>query len=300
MAGNVYAGGANTTSVGRRGRGNRGGMGGGGNNRNRGGGGGGGNKTPKGGLYGGKAGEAAANQQPEIFVENFLRQAGLINDTGTEFDNFMKQQQIANMVGAYNSAMAGKNQRMSIADWLRQNYGGAGYSGKRGTTFSAGTFGQSPGDVGGTTPGGGIYGSSAPRSALASGGGGSPSLGGQLPGRMPGGGGGPGSGQSPFDTAHHAMANANPLQYAHTEGARNDLIAANGNDQFQTWFDQTYAPQLQGQFATASRAKPQLNFDDFLAQRDLTADARRAYAFRPPSQRGITQESPTGRYSWWQ
>lgn len=305
MAGNIYAGGADTsgTSVGRRGRGNRGGNGGGGgNSRNRGGGGGGGGgKTPKGGLYGGKAGEAAANMDPEAYLRSFFTKAGLINGTGTEFDNYMNDVGIQNALRQYQTAVAG-NQRLSIEDWMSKTYGGAGFNGKRGTDFRAGAWGASPGDSGGTTPGGGIYSGSAPSPGTTPVGGGGTGGGGWrgnlgAPPWGPGGGGG--GGNSPFDDAHHAMANANPLQYAHTEGARNDLIAANGNDQFQQWYDQTYAPQLQGQFATASRANPQLNFDDFLASQDLAGNARRAYANRPPSQRGMTQESPAGRWSWW-
>ena len=139
MVQNAYAGGANTSPTpSARGRGNKGGMGTGMAGRKK------GNKnTPKGGLYGGKAGSLSANQNPEVYVGAALREAGAYgNAPGSDWEAFLADAGVQNMVGAfgqYNQGVA-KNQKLSVKDWMAQQYGGAGYSGKQGQTFSAGTL----------------------------------------------------------------------------------------------------------------------------------------------------------------
>lgn len=288
---NVFAGGANTTGVGQRGRG-----GGGNRNRNRnrggGGGGGGGNKTPKGGLYGGKAGEAAANQNPEVFLQSYLDKAGLSGGaSGSNWDRFMSEMAIPDLMRQYNAATA-DNQRLSMPDWLRQNYGGAGWSGKRGRTFDAGTVGAQYG------VNAGIPGQSAAPSGPGAGGGGGGNLGlGGGGGNLGLGGGTPAAaGPSQYDEWY---STENPMAYATSEAMRGGYSATNGNQQFQDWYQQHYIPQQQAAFANQERGQgPGYTFADFLASQPNTS--RQQYAYRSPAQRQPTGAPVTGRYSWWQ
>ncbi len=138
---NIYTGGTQTTIAPtanpRNNRGGRpGGSGGSGNSR-----------VPKGGLYGGKSGEAVGNQAPDAFFLNALRQGGVINDSGTELDTFTRDQSVQNLMGQYNAAQA-LNQRLSASDFLKQQYG-AGYGGRRGQNFQAGSLTGATGPIAG-------------------------------------------------------------------------------------------------------------------------------------------------------
>ncbi len=146
MVQNAFAGGANTAPTpSRRGRGNRGGMGGAtgmaGKNKGK----GNGKKPPDVGLYGfGKVGDAAANQNPEAYLQSVFGSAGQMGGSpGTDWEAFQNEYAIPKMVTDYQSAVGAGNQNLSIQDWVSQQYGGAGYvGGKHGkpSTFNAGTL----------------------------------------------------------------------------------------------------------------------------------------------------------------
>lgn len=129
------------TTVPQRGRGgggliNRRG-GGGGNNRNR-------NRIPNTGLWAGRAGQALANQQPEQFFRGAVSNLGGLDYSGTPLSEF-SDEYVARLMDQYNAALA-TNQRLSPRDWMRNTYG-AGYGGKRGNAFDAGSMGMG-GDLG--------------------------------------------------------------------------------------------------------------------------------------------------------
>lgn len=122
--------------------------GGGGVTRSRGGGGGGGggggrNRIPNTGLYHGRAGEGAANQNPEQFFRNVVSRLGGLGFSGTPVSEF-SQGYSAELLNSYLGAQAGK-QRLSPIDWLKQQYG-AGFFGNKGRDFQAGSLGDAASD----------------------------------------------------------------------------------------------------------------------------------------------------------
>lgn len=108
-------------------------------------GGGGRNHIPNIGLYHGRAGEAAANRNPEAFFRAGVSQVGGLGYSGTPIDQF-SQEFIASLLDDYNSALSG-NQRLSPLDWFKDQFN-ARWGGKKGRTFDPGTLGLSGGALG--------------------------------------------------------------------------------------------------------------------------------------------------------
>ena len=138
-----------TASSGPAGRGpgnNRGGQGrrgGGGNGGNGGGAGGGGrNRIPNTGLYFGRAGEGQANINPDAYFRAVTSRLGGLSYSGTPVSDF-SEEFAAKLRDDYLAAQATR-QRLSPVDYLRQTYG-AGFRGRKGREFGAGTLGMQGG-----------------------------------------------------------------------------------------------------------------------------------------------------------
>ncbi|MBA3584384.1 MAG: hypothetical protein H0W36_07640 [Gemmatimonadetes bacterium] len=110
-------------------------------NRGGGGGGGGNNRTriPNTGLYHGRAGKGAANQNPESFFRSAVSRVGGLDYAGTPVSQF-SEDFAAKLMEDYLAAQAG-NQRLAPTKYLKTTYGGAGYDGKKGRSFDPGTLG---------------------------------------------------------------------------------------------------------------------------------------------------------------
>jgi len=125
----------------------RGGGGGGGNNRNRnrnrGQGGGGGNNQPGNGpLYGGDAGQALTNQDPEQYIQDLLNQLGVLDSSGTDYGTWRNTTMANSLLAGYNAAQA-NNQSLNPADYFQNTYGAGWNSGgrhNRNQQFNAGTL----------------------------------------------------------------------------------------------------------------------------------------------------------------
>ena len=318
---NVFTGGTQTTIAPRpRGPGtNRGG----GPHRGGGGGGGGGGRVPKGGLYGGRAGKAAANQDPTKYFTNVVNRL-LGASSGDAFEDWQRTTLTTDLSGEYSAANAGR-QRLDPIKWLRQTYGGAGFSGKRGRAFAGGTLaadspemqaryqthqandspltyllGRQTGAGDPQLPAGGNpeyarwwaqeY---APRLELEY-----QTAQQATPGLNVSdwyGGVDPGRAQREFDTFR---ANADPAAWAVSQARQRGDLAANGNAQFEDWYGSVYAPQLQQRFEAARTGDANLNADAFLAGIDPN-EARRLFANRAPQQRQPGGQPAGGRWSWW-
>lgn len=328
---NPYTGNTGTTATG----------GGQGVTRNRGGGGGGRGrpKKPQGGLYGGKAGEATSNQDPEQFFTSLLSQSGLYGNTGSAYDDFVRTQLLDRMMRGYNDA-TDLNQNLSAVDWARQTYG-AGFDNdpafnkrqrKRGkgvgTVFNPGSLGTLnegiqglwetnqanddplsyftsrgidrlvPGAAGNSQFTNFLNSQYLPQVAsefnLAQGQ--TPALNAndwwtQNQQRIVGGA------QGAFDTFR---SNENPMGWAVQQAGARGLMPSNGNQQFADFYQNAFAPRLQREFETARTGNANLNFNSWLANRDLVGEARRAFANRAPQFRAPSPNAPSGgRWSWW-
>jgi hypothetical protein len=120
---------------------------------NRGGGGGGGKKTgtpsrklPNTPLYAGKAGQAAANQDPESFINALLANAGMTDYSGTQYGDFANEALPLSLMSAYG---ARGDQRQGITDYFQQQYG-AGWN-KTGGNKKHPQYGYSAGNLGAAT-----------------------------------------------------------------------------------------------------------------------------------------------------
>jgi hypothetical protein len=137
---NIFTGGSATQGVA---------PGGGRNNRgpgtNRGGGPGRKKGIPEGGLFHGKAGEAAANAAPDAFFRGALRGSGLTTGRGDPRDVFSQDTLLNDLLGQYELANQA-NQKLSAEDWMKNTYG-ASWAGKRGQNFQAGTLASLGGDI---------------------------------------------------------------------------------------------------------------------------------------------------------
>ena len=110
---------------------------GGGGNRNR----GGGTKAkklPNAPLYGGKAGQAAANKDPDAFIRAMLEESGMTDFSGTPYVDWSNDALPASLRSAYDAANA-QNQRLGVSQWAKQTYGAGWGKGKKGN-FSAGNL----------------------------------------------------------------------------------------------------------------------------------------------------------------
>lgn len=83
------------------------------------------------GLYKGKAGAAASNQDPLTFFQTAARRAGTSTGAMTGFDDWYNNFQAPRMVGDYNAALAG-NEHLSAKKWLRKTYDVGGWGGPAG------------------------------------------------------------------------------------------------------------------------------------------------------------------------
>ena len=207
---------------------------------------GGGGKKKR-GLYQGKAGAAASNQDPLTFFQTAGRKAGISTGAGTGFDTWYNDFMAPRMVGDYNAALA-NNEHLSARKWLNKTYDVSGW-GKKKTGFDAGQLSATGGPL--------------------------------------------------ADQYDVWSANQNPLTRVATEGRLSGDIAGNGNQQYQDWYVQNWAPQMEAEWATSQRTNPTINFRDFLGGQDPER-ARRAFANRAPQYRQPTAFAPTGgRWSWW-
>lgn len=288
-----------------------------------GGGGGGGkgkNKVPQGGLYGGKPGEAAANLDPEAFIRAVLTQSGLISGSGSPMDVYASDKMVSDMLNQYQSAVA-NDQRLSAVDWMNQTYG-AGWQGKRGKNFQAGSLtADNPNVVAGYQTN---YANSNPLSYFST------------QALLPQGGNTEFSDwyntvfsprlASEYEAAQQAnpnlnvadwyaqqnvagraqseyqgwRSNQNPGAWAMQEAQRRGDTPNNGNAQFSDWYANNYAPQLANRFQAARATNPNLNFNDFEAGQNTSAEARRLYARRAPQYRQPSAYQPSGgRWAWW-
>jgi len=146
--GGIYGGAGQTTAgaapTGAKGRGpglNRGGRPGGG------GGGGGGQKKvklPGGGIYAGRAGEAQTNTDPMSFFTSMLVNSGMMPQTNTPQDIWVRDQAVKNLMDQY-AGYSATNQRASPLDFMKNIYG-ASYEGKKAKRFN-------PGNLAGVTAG---------------------------------------------------------------------------------------------------------------------------------------------------
>jgi hypothetical protein len=299
-----------------------GGGGGGGSRPRRPGGGGGGGKVPRGGLYGGKPGEAASNQDPEQYFLDLLSKTGITDGSGSAADLYGGGAYLQQMIRDYNVASA-DNQRLSAADWARQTYG-AGWQGKRGKAFTAGTL--SADDPAFAQAASTNYNNTNPRAYLTTQG-----LGGPL---AQGGNdefsrwytevyaprleaeytqaqaSAPGLNIADWNAQQEGSGRAqreyqgwrssqDPMAWASQEARARGDLALNGNEQFANWYDQVYAPQLQTRFQAARTTNPNLNFNDYEAGVDRN-EARRLFAHRAPQYRAPNPYQPAGgRWSWW-
>lgn len=108
-----------------------------------GGGGGGGNRIPNRGLWQGRTGKAAANQNPEAYFRNALTRAGGLTNSGTPMDQY-SQALLARLLDDYNAAL-GRNQRVNPVKFLRRQHG-AGPIGPKGRGFNTGDLLDGEGD----------------------------------------------------------------------------------------------------------------------------------------------------------
>lgn len=81
------------------------------------------------GLYHGKAGAAASNQDPLTFFQTAGRLAGISTGANTSFDDWFNNFYAPRMVGDYNAALAG-NEHLSAKKFLKQNFGVTGIGSK--------------------------------------------------------------------------------------------------------------------------------------------------------------------------
>ncbi len=220
-----------------------GGRGGGG----RGGGGGGGrNRIPNTGLYPGRQGQAAANQDPETFFRSAVQKLGGLDYSGTPLAEF-SDDYVAKLMDEYNAAQAG-NQRLSPVEWLRDTYG-AEWGGKKGRNFDQGDLGL----------GGGAL----------------------------------------EQAYRNWYSNTSPIDFMVGQAtAAGGLAPSGGNQEFQRYFQDTFAPGVMAAMAGARQANPQLSVADLIAGRDLADEARRRFMVRPNAARQIGPANLAGRWSW--
>jgi hypothetical protein len=117
--------------------------------RNRRGGGG----IPRGGLYGGRAGEALTNQDPISYWRSLIQRGGGLTGTSSPSDTFINEQLMPYMQDDYTSRLA-KRQNLSVKDYTRGVWG-AGYRGKKGNRADIGHLGVN--DLTGNTRLGRMY-----------------------------------------------------------------------------------------------------------------------------------------------
>ena len=94
------------------------------------------------GLYKGKAGAAASNQDPLTFFNTALNKSGAMGaggGAGTDFNTWLTGTFAPGMVSDYNAALA-DNEKTSAKKWLNKTYGVTGWN--KAGKFDAGQFGS--------------------------------------------------------------------------------------------------------------------------------------------------------------
>lgn len=213
---------------------------------------GGGRGIPKGGTYGGRAGEALTNTDPESYIISMFQNAGLFQNPATQQATWMRDEAIRNLMAEYAGA-AGTNQNLSVEDFFRKNYG-VEYGGKKGTRFNPGTLSQ-------------------------------------LTGTM-------------AEKWRNYEGETQPLSVATRHMGGGGWVAGGGgagSQDFQNWFQESFAPGLKTQHTAFAQANaPQMSFDQFLQGQDVLGKARKAWAYRSPLLRSPAPIDFAGRYSWWE
>ena len=74
------------------------------------------------GLYQGKAGEFAAQQQPENYLKNQSTRSGLGTTGGSDYANWFNEIGVTDVYTGYQNALA-NNERLSLRDYMQQQQG---------------------------------------------------------------------------------------------------------------------------------------------------------------------------------
>lgn len=240
-----------------------------------------GEDIPQGGLYEGDAGSLAAAQSPDNYAAAILRQAGMLGDSGSDYDVWLETEYIPNLIQQYGQAAGGvtSDETLAFDKWLANTYGAT----MGGEAAYAGP-GVQIDQTGGL--GGGKKKKKQQQQITQTQSANNPFTAGTL---------GAGADQGFQDY----WAETDQIGHFNNRMRETGLSSLNGNAEFDQWLNTSWLPEQQKSYKQAQSTNPALKWKEHMADPAQATRARNAFANRSSLYRLPGVASTLTSYSMW-